>query len=759
MPKVSPIQPSFSSGELSPLLYGRVDSDRYKTGLSICKNFIPTVQGGLPRRSGTVFVSEIKDSVSKARLYPFEFSVTQAYMLEFTDQCIRFYKDNGLIISGTPVEVTTPYLEADLFELKFTQSLDVLYITHPDYEPAKLTRTSHVNWSLDVIDFIDGPFLPINTDATNTMAVSALTGSVTVTMTQNTFVSTDVGRYIRIKHASSWSWLEITAYTSATQVTATVRGDPVGSTAATADWRLGVWSETTGYPASCVFHEDRLFFGGPRDYSQRIDGSSSGDYENFSPTEPDSTVIDSNAVSFSFNANDVNANRWLTSDERGLLAGTVGGEWVVRPSAQSEALSPTNITAKRATSYGSENVQPVQSGKATIFVQRGGRQIRELAYFYDVDGFRGTNVTELSEHITETGIVQMAHQKTPQSIVWCVRNDGVLLGMTYDRTVDTLKVGWSRHVIGGYSDAVNSAAIVESVGVIPSADGTRDELWLVVRRLIDGVMVRYVEYMEKIFDDSTEQKDAFCVDSGLSYDVPKTITNITGTTTVTVTSPSHGFSNGNRVLISKVKGLTDSEGISLVNTESFIIGSAALNTFVLVGADATDYSAYVSGGEVRRYVSTVSGLSHLEGQVVDILGDGAVQPQQTVSSGSITLAQEATTVQVGLGYSSDGQMLRLEVGAADGTALGKTRRTHRVGILFHRSLGLNIGTDFDRLDPVVFRETSDPLTRAVPLFSGIVSQTIEANYDFENQITWRQTQPLPVMILAVMPQMVTQDRG
>ncbi len=149
----------------------------------------------------------------------------------------------------------------------------------------------------------------------------------------------------------------------------------------------------------------------------------------------------------------------------------------------------------------------------------------------------------------------------------------------------------------------------------------------------------------------------------------------------------------------------------------------------------------------------------MEGQTIDILADGAVQPMQTVTGGKITLQEKAATIHMGFGYHSDGELLRVEAGAADGTALGKTRRTHRVGLLLHRSLGLKIGYSFDNLDTVTFRKTSDKLTRAPGLFSGIISENTDSDYDFDNNFCFRQDQPLPSTILAVMPQMVTQDRG
>lgn len=774
MPKVSPMQTSFGGGEFSPLLNGQVDLDRYKQALETCLNYIPSLQGGLVRRSGTKFVAATKTPGTAARLLSFEFSTTQAYILEFGDQYIRFYRNNGQIQSGgSPYEVVSPYAAADLFQLRITQSADVLYITHPSYAPRTLSRTGHTAWTLATIDFLDGPYLPLNTSATS-LTPSAATGTG-VTLTASSiagindgagFAATDVGRLIRIREGSVWGYVKITGWTSTTVVTVTVV-NTLTNTSAKTFFRMGVWSGTTGYPAVVTFHEDRLFFAGNTNYPQRMDGSVTSEYSNFRPSDTAGVVIATDAVSFTFNANDVNVVRWVISDEKGLLVGTAGGEWLVRPSSTGEAITPTNITAKRSTKYGSANVQALQFGKSVLFLQKAGRKVRELTYFFDADGFRATDLSLLAEHITASGITEMAALKEPQPILWCTRGDGQLAALTYERDVDSFKVGWHRHVVGGVSDAAGSDAEVESVAAIPSADGTRDELWILVKRYVNGAIVRHVEYLMPLFDDETEQKDGFFVDCGLTYDAPKTITAITRASPAVVTSAAHGFSNGDKLLLSDILGMINDEDAdtdSVLNGMSVYVANKTANTFELVDIDGVNIdtsafdTAYVSGGYARKYVSVISGLDHLEGETLAICGDGAAQPSRTVAAGSVTLATAATTIHIGFGYNSDGKMLRLNAGAGDGTAIGKTQRTHRIGIMLHRSLGLKIGPSFDALTRVTFRNSSDAMGRAVALFTGILSEEFEGDYDFENQFCFRQDQPLPSMLLALMPQMVVQDR-
>ena len=753
MPKVSPIQNSFNSGEITPLLYGRTDLQNYGNALQEGLNMIPLVQGPWTKRPGTYFCDEVKDSSKATRVVAFKFSTTQAYIIEFGNLYVRFKRNNASInltgqnitgitqanpavltysgsdtyangdqvdISGvvgmTQVNnrrftvanvntgantfelsginstgytayssggtvsevytVTTPYLEADLFQLKFTQSADVLYITHPSYAPRKLSRTSHTSWTLSTITFLDGPYLPLNSTSTTIAPSAALGSGITLTASAATFtLVTDVGRVVRIKHGSTWGYARITAVASTTSATADVV-NTFGGTTASANWRLGLYSDTTGYPSCVTFFQDRLFFGFGN--PQRVDGSKSGDYENFAPTATDGTVASDNAVSASFNSYDVQTTRWIVGDEKALLAGTAEGEWVVRASSQSEALSPTNIQATQATSEGSANMQPVRAGKSTLFVQKSGRKVREMAYVYEVDGFLSPDMTAFWEHITLGGIKEMAFQKEPQSIVWSVRNDGELLGFTYER--DQKVLAWHKHELGGYSDSGHTAIpIVESVACIPSADGTRDELWMVVKRYVNGGVKRYVEYMTKMWELGDDQEDAFFVDCGLTYD----------------------------------------------------------------GSSTT----------------TLSGLYHLAGETVTILADGATHPTKTVSStGTITLNRSASKVQVGYGYSGKGKSLRFDAGAADGTSQGKTQRIHRVTFRLHETLGMKIGPDFDNLWEIIFRTSADDTGTAVPLFSGDKSESWDGGYSSDCHVCWEFHQPLPGTVLAVMPQLHTQDR-
>jgi len=565
--KVSPGQTSFNAGELSPLLKGRPSLEKFKNGCEILENFIPQIQGPARKRPGTRYVAEVKDSADATRLIPFEYSTTQAYALEFGDLYVRFYLDGGVVESspGTPYEIVSPYTSAQVAALEYAQSADVIYITHPEHPPYKLARVSALSWTLTAVTFAWPPFNDENT-GTTTITASAVTGAgITLTASASLFVAGDVGSYFKISEISAskynqWTtgvvhtvgnivyylgniyesasnatagsrppihtsgtesdgavdWLflhdgagyaQVTAYTSATQVTATVV-KRLPTTSATTRWSEGAWSNRRGHPHAVTFYEDRLWFAGSTSRPQTLWASVSGDYENHKYG-----TNDDDALNYTINTQDMNTIEWL-APTKVLAIGTANGEFTLSATQISDPVTPTNVKITPQTTFGSAtDVKPLRVGSVILFLQRAGRKLREYAYQFDTDSFVAPNMNVLADHVTESGVVDLAYQQEPSQIVWAARADGVLAGMTYERTEDV--VGWHRHSIG--------AGIVESVITLPHWDGDQDVLWMVVRRTIDGGTKRYVEYVEKYMTDEY----AFFVDSGLTYDGAAT-TSITG---------------------------------------------------------------------------------------------------------------------------------------------------------------------------------------------------------------------------------------
>jgi len=588
MPRTTLALNSFVSGEFSAKLDGRQDFAKYQTSCKTLENFVVAPQGAAVRRVGTKFIEEVKTSANKTRLIPFEFSTTQTYVLEFGDQYIRFYKDKGQILSGgSAYEISTPYLTAELFDIKFAQSADVMYLCHPNHEVRKLSRTGHTNWTLSTVSFSGSPATPI--------------------------------------------------------------------------------SGANNRPSCVSFFEQRLVFANSNNNPQTLWFSKSGDYENMTT----GTAAD-DAMIYTIASNQVNAIRFIKA-QRTLIIGTTGGEFTVSADGTDAAVTPTNITIKRQSTFGSANVDAQPAGNATLFLQRAKRKIRELAFNFDVDGYQAADLTILNESVTKTGINEMTYQQSPDSILWCVREDGVLAGLTYLRSEEV--VAWHRHILGGSFGSGN--AVVESVASISGAIN-EDELWVIVKRTINGATKRYVEcFADFEFDETTSTSFRF-LDSHLTYD-----------------------------------------------------GSAT---------------------------TTLSGLSHLEGQTVSILADGSAHPDKTVSSGAITLDRSVTKAVVGLAYNSVLQTMRIEGGAAEGTSQGKTKRISKVVLRLFETVGVKVGPSLSNLEAIPFRTTSSPMGSPVEtLLAG--DKEIEFNDDFNSDgfIFVKQDQPLPCSVLAIYPTLVTSD--
>tara|TARA_B100001287_G_scaffold162697_1_gene136741 strand:+ start:3617 stop:5830 length:2214 start_codon:yes stop_codon:yes gene_type:complete len=736
MARVAAQLTNFTAGELSPRLDGRNDLSKYPAGCKTLENIVIYPHGAAARRPGTQFIAEVKTSSAKTRLIPFEFSTTQTYILEFGNQYMRVYKDKGQVLSGgSAFEISTPYLTAELFDIKFAQSADVMYITHPSHATRKLSRTGHTAWTLTTVDFTNGPYLDTNTSTTTITASAHTVGTGrTFTASANTFVSTDVGRLIRFRDG----YAKVTGFTDATVVTVEIIED-TGSSSASTDWSLGAFSDTTGHPSCVTFFEQRLVFAATLNNPQTIYFSKSGDYENMD-ANIGGTVADDDAIVYTIASNQVNAIRFL-SPTRTLIIGTAGGEFAVYGGGDNDAITPTNIIIKKQSNYGGANVDAVPVANATLFLQRAKRKIRELAYNFDVDGYVAPDLTILAEHITQGGITQMAYQEEPLSIIYAVREDGELVALTYQR--DQQVVAWHRHIFGGSFGTGN--AVCESVAVIPT-DLDEYEVYVIIKRTINGATKRYVEVLNTFDFTETDNTSFNYLDSQLNYDGVSTTLNgdITNSaTTITLTDAS-SFNSAGKIKINK-------EIIKYTGKSSNDL------TGCTRGENLTTAAAHTSGDTVDQVVETLSGLTHLEGQTVSILADGATHPTKTVSSGAISLDRAAKKVKVGLAYTSLLQTMRIDAGSQNGTSQGKTKRIYEITLRLFETVGVEVGPDLDHMERIPFRSSANPMNEGIAPFTGDKEVEFRGNYDTDGFIVIRQTQPLPLTVLSVYPRLVTND--
>ena len=360
--------------------------------------------------------------------------------------------DDVSLIDNSPVEIDAPWPEAELFDVEGPQSADTLYLFHDAYPVHKLQRFGHTTWSLVEVPWVDGPYLDQNT-TTTTLLPSAASGlGINLTLSSVVGVnddagwqSTDIGRLVRYKKASAWGYAVIVSITSTTVAVADVRKAFEAAPTAQTTWRLGAWSGTTGYPQQGAFFEQRTYAAATDDQPTTFWASQTADLENFKPDDDADTVAADDALSYTLDADNVNAIRWLSAGEDALALGTSGGEWI--PSADGAVITPLNISVRKQTSHGSARVQPVRIGQVVLFVQKAGRKIREFGLDQLSIAYIAPDMTRLSEHITKGGIVEIDYAEEPNSIVWAVRTDGQLLSMTFRRDEDV--VGWARHKLGG----------------------------------------------------------------------------------------------------------------------------------------------------------------------------------------------------------------------------------------------------------------------------------------------------------------------
>ena len=774
MARVSVQLTNFTAGELSPRLDGRNDLSKYPSGCKTLENFIVYPHGSAARRSGSQFISEVKTSSKKTRLIPFEFSTTQTYILEFGDQYIRVYKDKGQVQSGgSAVEISTPYLEAELFDLKFAQSADVLYICHPNHEVEKLSRTSHTSWTLADVDFTKGPMQDANTTTTTlnpgatavgtgvSLAASATTGI----NSGSGFQSTDVGRFVFL-HGG---YAKITGVTDTTNATIEILTTLSASTA-TENWRLGAFSDTTGHPSCVTFFEQRLVFAGTTNQPQTVFFSKSGDYENMD-ANIGGTIADSDAIIYTIASNQVNAIRFMTAT-RTLIIGTAGGEFSVSGGGADVAITPTNILIKKQSNHGAANLDALAVGNVTLFMQRARRKMRELAYNFDVDGYIAPDMTILAEHITEGGITQMAYQQEPNQIIWLVRGDGELIGFTYQREQQV--TAWHRHIFGG--------KFVEATITVTDFANIADNTKIVLTKS-DGTSTTFNSATSatsgKFHTTSSNNQTATNLKTLIDADSDFTATVSTNTVTIKETAPqATGFltmTTGDTTrLASTDEGKAICESVAVIPTddteyEVYIImkrtinGSTkryieVLNTFDFTETDNTTFNFLDSQLDYNgSAVTTISGLSHLEGQTVAILADGATHANKIVSSGEISLDRSATKVKVGLAYTSLLQTMRIDAGARDGTSQSKTKRIYEITIRLFESVGVEVGPDLNNLERIPFRSSANAMNQGITPFTGDKEVEFRGNYETDGFVFVRQTQPLPLTILSLYPRLVTND--
>lgn len=567
MVKLVDKQNIFNSGILSTKLFSRDDLKQYNNGLADAMNFVCSRYGPIEKRTGTEHIWNLGNPGAQIFLLPFIFSVKQTILLEFLHQKIRFYTfgtdEQGnfsfgpITNNGSQYEITTNITGSMLSKLSFVQSLDVIYIAFSDgtHPPCTITRYANTDWRVEEFETEDGPYLDQNYSRTRTIQIADTnTNTSTAYIRGFSLSSVDVGRWIRIctprynentyAYEDKWSYGKIASvgeYDQANKrrpitITWSYRNtvdeeDQSWMTKRTSEWRLGVWHSGSGnrkypatYPTKVTIHQQRLVWAGMTDRPW-VWTSNSFAYNNYAPSDYEGDISDTNAIYYDMSSDKISEIFWIKSLKH-LLLGTETSE--IRLYSAGTAITPSDVVSCVESSYGSYNSDPVINDDTIVFIQRLQRTIRSLSYDYNQDAFVGPELTILAEGLTVGGIKKVVFQKEPNNTYWCLKEDGSLLSLTYDKSQDV--IGWSKSKLAG------SDVKIIDLAVLPSDVYGQDVLLLCTERRIkqtvngvqQTVVRRYLEMLSRNFNNDIAQKDVLYLDDAIRLTNTTPMEYITG---------------------------------------------------------------------------------------------------------------------------------------------------------------------------------------------------------------------------------------
>lgn len=495
-------------------------------------------------------------------------------------------------------------------------------------------------------------------------------------------------------------------------VTVELLGPALIYSSAIREWRLGVYSDATGWPTCGSYHEGRIWLSGA--VPNRIDASVSnglnGKIINFAPTDQYGNVLASSGIAYTFNAPDANPIFWMQPDLQGLICGTKAGEWLVQ-APTTGPISATNIAARRITGIGAANIEPRRTEQTTVFVQKYGRKLME--YFADAYSgkFTAPNLSLSAKHLTRGGISEIAYQQELAPTLW-YSVGGALRGCTYKR--DAIITGQAPTIVGHHRHTLGSSRTIESMAVGPSVGGDVDALTIVTKGADDDI--RHVEVLTDILDEDATLDEAWYLDNSVE--------------------PS-----------------SSSEAAA---TDDMPFGGLTLNG--LWHLNGHEVTAWLGGLDCGDYEVE-------DGSITVPYGDGI---SSGTGSGLFTSDFVAgfdgdMPMVVGFTYTSDGQIVRpvsqQESGARNGPAFGKLRRAQRYAVQLQGAVygTISFGTTFDNILPALLRQPGGADYAITETFDGIHRDRLEDPYSFDTMLCWRITRPYPAGVVAIGPALQTQD--
>lgn len=506
---------------------------------------------------------------------------------------------------------------------------------------------------------------------------------------------------------------------------------------------------SNGDPGCTTFFQQRLYFAGSIQSPTTFWASQPGLYTNFDISNP---VIDSDAIVGTLVSAQFNTIKSMLTMPGGLLFLTASGAWQLSSGAgglaSTSAVTPTNATATPQAYNGASDIPPIIINYDILYVQSKGSIVRDLSYNIYANIYTGSDISVLSNHLFFGHLAkEWTWTEEPFRIVWLVRDDGILLSLTYVKDQEML--GWARHDTNGQFKSTASIR-----------EGINDTAYFIVSRDINGTIVQSVERLvPRLLTYGAE--DGFSVDCGFTSAVylPTPAANLlassfTGAVTFTADATISPTPVVGQIL--RMNG-----GIAVIG--AVVSGTSFSGTWIQPIPNpipSTVQVAALGAWTLATPATTFYGLDYLNGMTVSILADGQVAPQQVITGGSITLPFAATKVTVGLPFQAQLQTMYLDVG--EPTIQGKRKIIPRVTVRAREARGIKMGRTFPTILPIkqfnpVATGTPITTTPAPSLVSTDVYYVMDPLWETAGQLCIQIDDPVPASVLGVVPEVVLGD--
>lgn len=759
MVNVNTSYPDFSSGEISPRLYGRHDLKAFYSGARRVENFVVEVQGGARFRTGSIYSAKTQNN-EEALLYTFNYSESLSFIMEFTGTKLRFYR-NDTRVTETAQDITN---------ITKANPAVVTYSGSDNYSNGDKVFITGVK-GMTQVNGNDYTIANVNTGS-NTFELSGVnsSGFSTYTSGGTAAVITEITTPYALTDLSE---LKFSPVVNGVMYIAHPSYNPQKLTFTSAtSWTMSNHSPTSltlssnNYPGAVGVYEQRLYYAGSNNNPNRIWGSQSGDFNDFTTGTADDD-------GFIYNiAGSVGLIRWIIGTPQFLAIGTLEDVFQATGGIDS-VITPSSISIKPTNSYGVANIMPLDKGTQIAYLQSNGLTMRTFEYDINVDGYRPVDRNTIADHITSSGIKQLAFSDGRPNIMWAVKNNGSLIGLTI-QDEESIS-GWHRHTTTGE---------IKSIATTPRLNNY-NQLWQCVARMVDGSTQYHIEYYaddvsfvrreDYISNDGEEidqekyenllyenQKEYIHVDSAISYygdvaalDAGATLTPsaVTGNDIVFTASAAMFDSTmiGRQLWRKSITGDETGRAEIITYTSSTVVRCNVLEDFNTVST--------IPAGEWYLTAETFAGLEHLEGCLVTVITDGGQHDTRTVTNGSITLDEQASVVHVGLGYVGYLETNDLEGGGVNGVVQTKKKSVYAVGFRFLDTLYARYGTGYYNLNQIEMRSASMRMDRPPLMFTGDLKETyandvndsVDGGWGREKRVIVSQNQPFPCIVQLIIP--------